>query len=141
MKLISLLIVFASLLFSHNLEHTISKEQSIVVSFSFGHEDDFSFQSYEVYAPDNLMPFAVGRTDAHSRVSFLPNTKGKWKIKVFSEDGHGKIMEIEVDENMQAQVDANTNNTFTKTLIGVMLLFGVFGLIYLKKRDKKNEKN
>lgn len=140
MKILYFLTLFATLLFSHNLNHSISKEQSVVVSFSFGHEDDFSFQSYEVYAPSSEIPFAVGRTDALSRVSFLPNTAGKWKVKAFSEDGHGKIVEVEVDENMQAQVDANTNNTFQKALIGILMLFGIFGLIYIKK-DKKNEKD
>jgi len=139
MKIISLLIVFATLLFSHNLVHTISKEQSIVVSFSFGQKDDFSFQSYEVYAPNSEIPFDVGRTDAHSRVSFLPNTQGKWKIKAFSEDGHGKIVDIEVDENMLPDIDANNNNTFQKALIGIMILLCIFGLIYIKKY-KKNEK-
>ncbi|EQB39503.1 hypothetical protein M947_05775 [Sulfurimonas hongkongensis] len=141
MKIVFLLIVFATLLFSHNLEHTISKGQSVVVFFSFGHEDDFSFQSYEVYAPNAEIPFAVGRTDTHSRVSFLPNAAGEWRVKVFSEDGHGKIVEIEVDENMLVDIDANNNNTFIKTLIGIMILFGIFGLIYIKKKDKKNEKN
>ena len=114
MKIISLLIVFATVLFSHNLVHTISKEQSIVVSFSFGQKDDFSFQSYEVFAPNSEIPFTVGRTDAHSRVSFLPNEQGKWKIKVFSEDGHGKIVDVEVNENMIPNIDANNNNTFKK---------------------------
>lgn len=88
MKIFFLLIWCVTLLFSHNLNHTISKEQSIVVSFSFAQKDDFSFQSYEVYAPNAEIPFAVGRTDALSRASFLPNTQGKWRVKVFFEDGH-----------------------------------------------------
>ncbi|MDD2449223.1 MAG: hypothetical protein PHS42_07380 [Sulfurimonas sp.] len=140
MKIISLLVVFATLLFSHNLMHSVSKEQSVVVSFSFSQKEDFSFQNYEVYAPSSEIPFAVGRTDAYSRVSFLPNTGGKWRVKAFSEDGHGKIVDIEVDENMLVPVDVNSNNTFTKTLIGIMILLGIFGLIYIKKKDKKNEK-
>ncbi|WP_415397195.1 hypothetical protein [Sulfurimonas sp. CS5] len=140
MKILFLSLWCVTLLFSHNLMHTISKEQSIVISFSFAKEDDFSFQSYEVYAPSSEIPFAVGRTDALSRVSFLPNTQGKWKVKAFSEDGHGKIVEVEVDEQMLPKIDANTNNAFVKTLIGIMILFGIFGLIYIKK-DKKNEKD
>lgn len=139
MKIIFLLITFATLLFSHNLNHSISKEQSVVVSFSFAQEDDFSFQSYEVYAPKSEIPFAVGRTDALSRVSFLPNTNGKWRVKVFSEDGHGKIIDIEIDENMKTKIDTNSGSTLLKTFIGIMILFGIFGLLYIKK-DKKNEK-
>nr|WP_321267364.1 hypothetical protein [uncultured Sulfurimonas sp.] len=137
MKIISLLITLTTLLFSHNLNHNISQKQSIVISFSFAQEDDFSFQSYEVYAPNSEIPFAVGRTDALSRLSFLPNIQGKWRVKAFSEDGHGKVVEVEVDEQMQTKADANHTYTFEKALIGIMLLLGVFGLIYIKKGKKK----
>ena len=140
MKYLFSLIFFTTILFSHNLQHTISKEKSIVVSFSFAQEDDFSFQSYEVYAPNTEIPFAVGRTDTLSRLSFLPNAKGSWRVKVFSQDGHGKIVNVEVDENIEAKIETNSSNTLLKALIGIMLLFGVFGFIYIKK-DKKNEKN
>ena len=140
MRYFSLIIFFTTLLFSHNLGHSISKEKSVVISFSFAKEDDFSFQSYEVYAPNSEIPFAVGRTDALSRVSFLPNAQGKWKVKVFSQDGHGKIVDVDVNENAQIESNKNSNDTFQKALIGIMMLLGVFGLLYIKK-DKKNEKN
>lgn len=138
--MLSLLVMFATLLFSHNLNHTISSEQTVVVSFSFSQKEDFSFQSYEVYAPNSEIPFAVGRTDAYSRISFLPNTRGKWRVKAFSQDGHGKILDIEVDENMLPDMSAKSSNTFEKILMGIMILLGVFGLIYIRKKDKKNEK-
>ncbi|NOR57168.1 MAG: hypothetical protein GQ474_01425 [Sulfurimonas sp.] len=140
MKHLFLLVLFTALAFSHNLQHTISKEQSVVISFSFAKKDDFSFQNYEVYAPDSEIPFAVGRTDSLSRLSFLPNAQGKWKVKVFSQDGHGKIVDVDVNENAQIESKKNSNDTFQKALIGIMILFGVFGLLYIKK-DKKNEKN
>lgn len=140
MKMLSLLVMFATLLFSHNLNHTISSGQAVVVSFSFLQKEDFSFQSYEVYAPHSEIPFEVGRTDAHSRISFLPNIGGQWRVKAFSEDGHGKIIDIEVDENMLPKISAKSSNTFEKTLIGIIILLGVFGLIYIKKKGNKNEK-
>jgi nickel transport protein len=37
-------------------------------------------------------------------------------------------------------MSAKSSNTFEKTLIGIMILLGFFGLIYIKKKDKKNEK-
>lgn len=138
--MLSLLVMFTTLLFSHNLNHTISSEQAVVVSFSFSQKEDFSFQSYEVYPPNSEIPFAVGRTDAYSRIFFLPNTRGKWRVKAFSQDGHGKIIDIEVGENMLPEMSAKSNDTFEKALIGIMILLGVFGLIYIKKKDKKNEK-
>lgn len=139
MRLFTLLLFCTSLLFSHNLQHTVSKEQSVVVTFSFAQEDDFSFQSYEIYAPEGEIPFAVGRTDALSRISFLPDRPGLWKIKAFSQDGHGKIVEVAVDEAMQTQIKIDKSTLFQKALIGIVVLFAVFGLLYIIAR-KKNEK-
>lgn len=139
MRLFTLLLFCTSLLFSHNLQHTISKEQSVVVTFSFAQEDDFSFQSYEIYAPESEIPFAVGRTDALSRISFLPDRPGLWKIKAFSQDGHGKIVEVAVNKAMQTQIKIDKSTLFQKALIGIVVLFTVFGLLYIIAR-KKNEK-
>lgn len=137
MKYLFFVVFFSTLLFSHNLNHTVSREESVVVSFSFAQEDDFSFQNYEVYAPSSEIPFVVGRTDALSRVSFLPNANGKWRVKAFSQDGHGKIVDIDVDENLKSKIEITSSSTFLKIVIGLMVLFGIFALLYIKQKDKK----
>ena len=45
-----------------------------------------------------------------------------------------------MNENAQIEINKNSNDTLLKALIGIMILLGVFGLIYIKK-DKRNEKN
>ncbi|MDQ7068453.1 MAG: hypothetical protein Q9M40_11030 [Sulfurimonas sp.] len=140
MRTLFALFAFVCILSAHNLTHSISHKESVVVSFSFAQEDDFSFESYEVYAPDAKVPFAVGRTDALSRLSFLPDREGKWTVKVFSQDGHGKILSVDVDKNLQTTQETKNANTLLKALLGIVVLLGVFGLIYFKKKDKKIEK-
>ncbi|WP_297440366.1 hypothetical protein [Sulfurimonas sp.] len=141
MRYIFVVLAFTSLLFAHNLHHSISRAESVVVSFSFATEDDFSFESYEVYAPNSKVPFVVGRTDVHSRLSFLPDREGKWTVKVFSQDGHGKILSVDVDKNLKTTQETKSSNSILKALLGLVVIFGFFGLIYLKKKDKKIEKN
>lgn len=141
MKAILTGILFSAILFAHNLQHTVSYEEAVVVSFSFASEGDFSYQSYEVYAPGEEIPFQVGRTDSLARVVFLPESKGKWKIKAFSEDGHGKIIEIEVQKSgMGEKKVLKSGSMVGRALLGLLLLLGIFAFIYFIQRTK-NEKN
>ena len=130
-------VLMTGLLYAHDLHHKIYTQKAEVVAFSFGEEDDFSYQKYEVYAPDKKIPFAVGRTDAHSRVLFIPDQKGIWRVKVISEDGHGGVVEIEVDEHMKVHAHAQTlYEKFQKALVGIALIFMVFALLIFIKRRK-----
>ncbi len=127
----------ASSLFAHNLEHTVSHEEAIVVSYRFASEGDFSFQSYEIYAPHAKLPFQVGRTNANAELLFIPNVQGKWKIKAFSEDGHGKIIELDVADVLQKKSQENSFFlSLLKPLFGVLTIVALFGLIYFNKRKK-----
>lgn len=133
------LLLGASWLQAHDLHHTVVQKQAIVVRFSFGGDTDFSYQKYEIYAPDSDIPFAVGRTDSLSRIVFLPDKAGKWKIKAMSEDGHGKEVGITVGENFAVEEYSKTNfEKFQKLFVGIAVIFMVFLLLqfYLKRRKK-----
>lgn len=132
-------VVFALLinyLSAHNLQHSVSYEEGVTITLSFAEEGDFSFQSYEVYAPDKKIPFQVGRTDVHARVIFLPDSSGKWRVKLFSEDGHGKIIEVDVDKSKKVSKVVQSSEAFSRALLGLLFLFGTFTLIYFIKRKK-----
>jgi len=127
--------------FAHNLEHSTTHQESIVVSYNFLGGGEFSYQDYEIYPPNKDIPYQVGRTNAESKIVFIPNQKGVWKIKAFSQDGHGKIITINVDKILQQKnVQASTIAQFIKPLVGLVVIFAIFGFIYLFKR-RKIEKN
>jgi len=139
MKKIALLFIFALSLFSHDLSHKVLQQEAIVVSFSFGGEGDFSYQSYEVYPPNSDIPFAVGRTDKLSRVIFVPNSEGEWLVKVVSEDGHGKVVKVVVDKDFKVKEYSKTNfEKFQKIFVGLALIFAIFIFLqfFLKRKGK-----
>jgi len=136
MKIVLFIVWFTHSLLAHNLQHDISYEESAVVTLHFADEGDFAYERYEIYAPKNKIPFQVGRTDAHGRVLFLPDIQGIWEIKLFSEDGHGKIIELEVDQEKKVET-RNQNMDLYRSLGGLLLLLSVFLVIYFTKRKKK----
>jgi len=136
MRTFLLVLFFTGMLSAHNLKHTVSWEESMTITLQFIKEGDFSFQSYEVYAPKTKIPFQVGRSDAQGRVVFLPDHSGKWRVKIFSEDGHGKIIEVDIDKSKNGQKIVQNTSAEGRLLLGFLLLFSIFGVIYFTKRKK-----
>lgn len=136
MRIFMLVLFFTGVLSAHNLKHTLSWDESVTITLQFVKEGDFSFQSYEVYAPKTKIPFQVGRSDVQGRVVFLPNSSGKWLVKIFSEDGHGKIIEVDIDKNNKGQKIVQNTSILGRLLWGFLLLFSVFGVMYFTKRKK-----
>jgi len=132
---------FVTLLCAHDLIHKVSEQKSIVVHLSFGNDDDFSYEPYEVFYADEKMPYSVGRTDKHSQLLLLPDRAGEWYIKVMSDDGHGKVIAIVVDENFSFKDNSQPlYEKFLKIFVGVSIIFFIFTVIQFKNR-RKNEKN
>ena len=117
---------------AHDLQHQIEEGAAVSVRLSFADGSDFSFESYEVYRAGEEVPFQVGRTDLQGRVVFLPDRAGTWRIKAFSEDGHGADFSFSTDVIGGA---AEANRSFLerhlRIVVGISLIFGVFGLLDL----------
>lgn len=81
---------------AHEVDHAITREGAVVV-----HLDEegvpFARESYQVFRPGEDTPFQTGRTDAQGRLAFLPDRTGAWRVRAFSEDGHGVDLAVPVD--------------------------------------------
>lgn len=141
MRKIVLIAIVTSFLLSHDLMYKVLEHNAVVITFSFGNGSDFSYNSYEVYGPNEKIPFSVGKTDKLSRVIFIPNKKGIWRVKVFSGDGHGKEIEIDIDKEFKIQGYSQTFfEKFQKILIGIAIIFAIFMGIRSLKRYKDEKK-
>jgi nickel transport protein len=120
---------------AHDLQHRIGEGSAVSVRFFFADGSDFSFESYEVYRAGEEIPFQVGRTDAGGRVVFLPDRAGTWRIKVFSEDGHGADISFSTGAG-GAELDESQPllERHLRLVVGVSLIFGLFGLVSLWMR-------
>jgi len=122
---------------AHDLRHQIDEGTAVSVRLFFADGRDFAFESYEVYRAGEEVPFQVGRTDIQGRVVFLPDRAGTWRIKAFSEDGHGADFSFTTGTEGGAN-DANPPflERHLRIVVGVSLIFGVFGLLDLLIRRR-----
>jgi nickel transport protein len=120
---------------AHDLEHSIDEGRAVSVKLFFADGSEFDFESYEVYRAGDEIPFQVGRTDALGRVVFLPDRAGTWRIRAFSEDGHGADFSFAsgVEGGVQAG-DEPFLDRHLRLIAGVSAIFGLFGLIVLFTR-------
>jgi nickel transport protein len=138
------LLVFALLLpgraLAHDLHYSVEQGPAVYVRLYFGGGEEFSFEKYEIYRNGEEIPFQVGRTDVKGRLVFLPDRPGTWRVKAFSEDGHG--VDISVTTDAKGGVEGSTEPRFdrhARIIMGVSLIFGIFGLInlFVRRRSRK----
>jgi nickel transport protein len=120
---------------AHDLQHRIDESAAVSVELFFADGSAFDFESYEVYRAGDEIPFQVGRTDARGRIVFLPDRPGTWRIKAFSEDGHGA--DFSFSTGAKGDVTGGSGSLLDRHLriiAGVSVIFGVFGSINLLRR-------
>jgi len=120
---------------AHGLQHRIDEGTAVSVKLFLADGRDFDFESYEIYRAGEEIPFQVGRTDAQGRVVFLPDQAGTWRVKAFSEDGHGAEFSFTTGVEGGAQAESETFlDRHLRIVAGVSVIFGLFGLFTLLAR-------
>jgi nickel transport protein len=120
---------------AHDLQHQIDEGAAVSVRLFFADGSDFAFESYEVYRAGEEIPFQVGRTDLQGRIVFLPDRAGTWRIKAFSEEGHGADFSFSTDAMGGVRnADQSFLERHLRIVVGVSVIFGLFGLVDLLMR-------
>jgi nickel transport protein len=157
----SVLLVISLPVAAHHVHHQVTRGEAVVVALAYGNGSPLAFDRYEIFAGDGESPYQSGKTDAQGRMVFLPDHVGIWRVKVFSEDGHGADFSFEAGPAAQevrepdavepadeaAGPDEPALNTWTpevaaaeqKNFIeryalpvaGLGIIFGLFGLFSL----------
>lgn len=125
---------------AHALLHEIIAGEAVVLRFQFAGADQPWFEPYEVFAPGVETPFQTGRVNASGEVSFRPDRPGTWRVRVFTEDGHGAVVEVAVDEaGVTATAAGHSHHThghWQRVLAALGYLLGVFGLLVLWRQRR-----
>jgi len=125
---------------AHELQYSVEEGSAVTVKLFLADGGEFSFENYEVYRAGDELPFQVGRTDAHGRLVFLPDRAGTWRVKVFSEDGHGVDLSVSTDAHGAIEQDHRSlSERPLRLLVGVSIVFGIFGVVSLLARRKGTE--
>ncbi len=123
---------------AHDLEHSITEGEAVSVKLFYADGSEFSFESYEIYRAGDEIPFQVGRTDIQGRAVFIPDRAGTWRLKAFSEDGHGVDLSFTTGgEGGAAGVKEPFLERHLRFVVGVSVIFGVFGLVDLFLRRRR----
>jgi len=120
---------------AHDLQHEIGEGEAVSVRLSYADGSEFAFESYELYRDGEEVPFQVGRTDLLGRVVFLPDRAGAWRIKAFSEDGHGA--DFSFTTALEGGIRDSSRPLLERHLgivLGVSVIFGAFGVVDLWMR-------
>ncbi len=117
---------------AHDLQHTIRRGDAVVITVTFPDGMPFSFESFELFAESDSIPFQVGRSDAQGRIVFLPDSARTCRVRAFAHDGHGIDITF-ATEGWEALPDAQRAplSRLTRILVGVALVFGLFGVLVL----------
>lgn len=121
---------------AHDLRHEVIKGQAVVIRLSYTDATPFAFEAYEIYPQDDELPVQVGRTDVRGRIAFLPERAGAWRIRAYSEDGHGLDFTLTTDAAGIVASDQPLYERYARILVGLGLILGLFGFIsqYLKRK-------
>ena len=135
--LMTTLAVLAFPAVGHDLQHTAAPAQALVIQMHYADGSPFAFESYEIYRDGEKVPQQVGRTDKAGRIAFLPDGPATWRVKAFSEDGHGLDMRVESGAGGTVEAaDQPLFDRFTRIAVGVAVILGLFGALKLFYRTR-----
>lgn len=124
-------------LHAHALNHSVQPGSAVIVELRYGDGSPFSYESAEVYRPGEAVPFLAGRTDANGRLAFVPDKAGDWRIRAFSEDGHGGDFTAAAAPEGGLSAPSAEPGTVGGLAVGLSVIFGVFGIWSLFVRRKR----
>lgn len=122
---------------AHELIQKVSRGGAVVIELSYPNHSPFSYEQYEVYRQGEEIPYQTGRTDALGRIVFVPDRDGAWRIRVFSEDGHGIDATIQAGpEDALETAEPSGSDRWSRIVLGLVIILGVFmaALVFLRRR-------
>jgi nickel transport protein len=119
----------------HALLHEVLDGEAVIVRFVFPGGDQPWFEPYEVFAPGAETPFQSGRINAAGEMSFRPDRAGEWRLRVFTEDGHGAVVSLALDEAGAVAAtrghSADAHGYWGRVVAALGYLLGAAGLLAL----------
>jgi len=134
---------------AHGVQGRISSQKAIMVESEYDDGEPMSYAAAEVYGPMEKIAFQTGRTDQNGRFLFFPDKRGEWKVIVNDGMGHQLVLKTNVDDNLilieqsshtKTVEDSWSFSGFQGVVMGIALIFGIFGLVTLCK-GKKIDRN
>lgn len=138
-RLLVVWLLLAGTAMAHEVQVNTAGATATVVTLRYADAQPFAFEAYELYPAGSETPAQVGRTDVAGRVVFIADTPGEWRLKAWSEDGHGVDRQISAISGELAVTPPLAETPRTALWLGGLgAIFGLFGLwqFYLGRKKR-----
>jgi nickel transport protein len=123
---------------AHDLQYQVQAGPPMVLYFFFPDNSKFSYEEFEIKAPGDSIIFQKGHTDRLGRIALMPDRPGVWRVRVFSEDGHGAIVKVDVGTNqILKDYSRSLFDRYSRVMTGAGIILGIFGIIMLVQEFNK----
>jgi len=140
---LTLVLLAGSAAFGHGIEFGITGGEAQVIQLKYHGGGAMVDLAYELYAPGDETPYQTGRSDKLGRIVFVPGRDGEWRLKAWTEDGHGvnrTFLIADPHEEPGTRPDGRGSGDVrgprVVIAIAVILLLGA-GWYYLKRRGEQ----
>ncbi len=131
---------------AHGTDYRLIGTNTVVAAeFFYSDKTPMQYTEILVYSPKNeKVEYQNGRTDRNGRFAFLPETNGKWQMKVNDGMGHAVhatviVNQVNPDSKNTGEISSKKRNEVSKkngrlfgaTPMGVKLVFGLSILLNL----------
>jgi nickel transport protein len=127
---------------AHEVLHDVERGKAVAVKAYFADGEVLAYTEYQVFSPvDAKIPYQKGRTDRAGYLAFVPDSPGKWRVKLADSTGHG--LDLEVDSAGSAPSSGNTIATWAfvaRPLLGVAAVGAIFAALIVVYRRRGSGK-
>jgi nickel transport protein len=123
---IVLFLAAASASGAHEISQTVTRGNAVVIELKEDGNLPFGHEPFEIYRKGEEKPFQTGTTDALGRIVFLPDRQATWRVRAFSEDGHGTDFTIDAGPGETEEIRAGDPTRPAKIVFGVVTILLVF---------------
>ena len=126
---IAIVSLWSATCLAHGVRHTVF-EGAFGIEVRYDDKAPMRYSEVKVFSPlDSETEFQQGFTDKNGRFTFFPDSTGIWRVVVDDGMGHAVSEDIEIKEGMKlARENSTSFSRFLGVIIGVSVIFGVFGI-------------
>lgn len=132
-------------LFAHGIFYDVT-EGAVNIRISSANNLSISNAKVEIFAPEGNLAYARGFTDVNGNFAFMPDSGGKWHVKVIVPSDHGnheKEFNIELKDDYKVKdFDRVPVERYLGVFSALGIMLGFFGIFsfYREYKRKKLEK-
>jgi nickel transport protein len=132
------LLGYAPMILSHGVGLHIDRQEAGVIQLHHDDATPMAEAGYELSVVGASAPYQSGKTDALGRVVFIPGDVRAWRLRVFSEDGHGIDTTFELTPGAISHSHADhVDSDITKLVLGIGILLSGFGILMMFTKRKR----